>query len=90
MDEMYSPARKVLVLWGEGNMSTSNRVFLAAIILGIVATVYMPPLPPDTQTIGEWTIFHLTPPIDEYLSLPLALLMCSVGLIIAGIKLRGR
>ena len=71
-------------------MSTSNRVFLAAIILGIVATVYMPPFPSDSQTIGEWTIFHLTPSIDEYLSLPLFLLMCSMGLIIAGIKLRSR
>ena len=40
-------------------MSTSNKVFLAAIIVGIVATVYMPQL-----------------------------LMCSLGLILVGIKLR--
>jgi hypothetical protein len=71
-------------------MSTSNKVFLAAIILSIVAIAYMPPLPETSKTIGEWTIFHLTPPIYDYLSLPLALLIASVGLIIAGIKLKRR
>ena len=70
-------------------MSTSNKVFLAAIILAIVAIAYMPPFP-DTITIGEWTLFHADPPIYEYLSLPLVLLISSVGLVIAGIKLRRR
>jgi len=72
------------------NMSTSNKVFLAANILSIIALAYMPPLPPDSKTIGEWTIFHLEPPIYDYLSLPLALLIFSVGLFIAGLKLRQR
>ena len=71
-------------------MSTSNKVFLAAIILSMVALAYMPPLPSTSMTIGEWTIFHLEPPIYDYLSVPLALLIGSVGLIIAGIKLRQR
>ena len=69
-------------------MSTSNKVFLAAIILNIVAIVYMPPLP--TGQIGEWTISDYEPPISDYLSLPMALFVCSVGLFIAGIKLRKR
>ena len=69
-------------------MSTSNKVFLAAIILSIVAIAYMPPLPPNPIKIGEWTLFHAEPAIYDYLSLPLALLICSVGLVIAGIKLR--
>ena len=71
-------------------MSTSNKVLLAAIILSIVAIAYMPPLPSDTIKIGDWTLFHAEPPIYDYLSLPLALLICSVGLFIAGIKLRQR
>jgi hypothetical protein len=68
-------------------MSTSNKLFLAALILSIVAMAYMPPLPSSSKTIGEWTLSHYEPPVSDYLSLPLVLLVCSVGLIIAGIKL---
>jgi len=71
-------------------MSTSNKLFLAALILSIIAITYMPPFPTGSKTIGEWTINHYEPPVSEYLSLPLALLLCSVGLVIAGIKLRRR
>ena len=69
-------------------MSTSNKVFLAAIILAIVAIAYMPPFPPE-QT-GDWIIIPFDPPIYDYLSLPLVLLISSAGFIIAGIKLRRR
>ena len=71
-------------------MNTSNKILLAAIILSIVAIAYMPALPSTSITIDEWTLFHVEPPIYDYLSLPLALLICSVGLVIAGIRLRRR
>jgi hypothetical protein len=69
-------------------MSSSNKVFLAAIILSAVAIAYMPSWPTAQIRSGEWMITDLEPPIFDYLSLPLALLMGSVGLVIAGIKLR--
>ena len=72
------------------NMSTSNKLFLAALILSIVAIAYMPPFPSSSKTIDEWTIFPYEPPVSDYLSLPLVLLLCSVALIIAGIKLGRR
>ena len=70
-------------------MSTSNKVFLAAIAFAIVAIAYMPPSP-ETIKIGDWTFFDVEPPLYDYLSLPLVLLISSVGLVIAGIKLRRR
>ena len=69
-------------------MNTSNKVFLAAIILCLVALAYMPELPPTEIKTGHFTVFHVDPPIYDYLSLPLFLLICSVGLLIAGLKLR--
>lgn len=73
-------------------MSTSNKLFLAALILNIVAVAYMPPLPLPGETtykIGEFTLSHGPEPgSSEYISLPMALFVSSIGLFIAGLKLR--
>ena len=76
-------------------MSTSNKIFLAAIILCLGAFVsrYIAELPePSTSHFTcsgcDWPPRFLSGSIWDYLFV--GFLTCSIGLIVAGIKLRQR
>lgn len=75
-------------------MSTSNKIFLLAITLSIVAIAQLPAFQSAPITTNEVTLTHVDEydavPVSEYMSLSLALFMGSLGLFIAGIKLRKR
>ena len=76
-------------------MSTSNKLFLLAITLSIVAIAQLPafqtaPIPTNEITLNHVEYEYEVVPVSEYMSLSLALFMGSVGLFIAGIKLRKR
>jgi len=76
-------------------MSTSNKLFLLAITLSIVAIAQLPAFQTTPIETSEVTLNHVeyayeVTPVSEYMSLSLALFMGSLGLFIAGIKLRKR
>jgi hypothetical protein len=73
-------------------MSTSNKLFLAAVVLNIVAITYMPPpFRFDSETTGEVVLNHVeTVGLDFYPSFSLVLFLFSIGLFIAGFRLRKR